>query len=354
MPSTGCLAAIAGVPLAVGLAFSAFTAVLDDGGTQSAPAHVEGVPDVLLDAYVRAAGALGEAEPQCPGMRWQILAGIGKIESNLLAGHEITLNGDVDPPVIGLRLDGSGTGGNTTPVYDSDGGRWDGDTEFDRAVGPGQHLPATWKIYGTDGNGDGIADPHNAYDSAVSTARHLCLGAGSDGADFTDRDQLSDAPFRYNRSQTYVDDVLIAIDTFDDLPPVTDGGAGSEQGRAAVEWALQQIGKPYVWGGIGPDGFDCSGLTMQAWAAAGVPLPRVTTDQYQAGQRIPLDQIQPGDLLFYDTSDLGAPGAAPTHVTVYIGNGQMINAPSTGNTVRTEPVQSQTYSPRFMGAVRPA
>nr|WP_184080861.1 C40 family peptidase [Nocardiopsis mwathae] len=337
----------------VGLVFSGFTAVLDHGAANAAPARVEGIPDILLDAYVRAAQALEGMEPQCTGMRWQILAGIGKIESNLLAGREISPNGDVTPPVIGPRLDGSGVGGNLTPHYDTDNGRWDGDTEYDRAVGPNQHLPSGWPIYGADGNGDGVADPHNVYDSALASARELCLSAGGAAVDFTDRAQLDAALYRYNRSRNYVADVRAEIDAFDAIPPIVDGGAGSEQGRAAVEWALKQVGKPYVWGGEGPGGFDCSGLTMKAWQAAGVTIPRVTTDQYRIGQRVSLDELQPGDLLFYDTTDLGAPGPAPSHVTMYIGDGQMVNAPSSGQTVRTEPIQSSTYSPRFMAAVRP-
>ncbi|GAA3745342.1 hypothetical protein HDA32_005124 [Spinactinospora alkalitolerans] len=352
MASPGCLAGLT-VPLVlIGLAFSAVTTVLDDHDTQAAPAHVDGIPDTLLDAYVRAAQALEGMEPQCTGMRWQILAGIGKIESSLLAGHDIAPNGDVSPPMIGPRLDGTGNGGNLTPHYDTDNGRYDGDTEYDRAVGPNQHLPSGWDTYGADGNGDGEKNPHNAYDSALASARELCLSAGEGGVDFTDRAQLSDTLFRYNHSRTYVADVLDAIDTFDALPPLTDDGTGSRQGRKAVEWALRQVGKPYIWGGVGPAGFDCSGLTMKAWQAAGVGIPRVTTDQYHAGQRVSLDQLQPGDLLFYDTTDLGAPGPAPSHVTMYIGDGQMINAPSTGSDVRTESIESELYSPRFMGAVR--
>ncbi|PSK89954.1 NlpC/P60 family protein [Murinocardiopsis flavida] len=350
MASPGCLAAITAIPLVLGLAISAFTAVLDDGDTTSAPAHVKGIPDTLLDAYVRAAQALESAEPQCPGMRWQILAGIGKIESSLLAGHDISPSGDVSPPMIGPRLDGSGTGGNTTPHYDTDSGKWDSDTAYDRAVGPNQHLPSGWDTFGADGNGDGTKDPHNAYDSAAASARELCLSAGEGGVDFTDRDQLDTALFRYNRSRDYVSDVLAEIDTFDVQPPIADGGPGSAQGRKAVEWALQHLGKPYVWGGVGPDGFDCSGLTMKAWAAAGVDIPRVTTDQYQAGQRVDKDALQPGDLLFYDT---GGPGPPPAHMTMYVGDGEMINAPSTGKNIRIDPVDSSYYSPKFMGAVRP-
>ncbi|PSK96233.1 NlpC/P60 family protein [Murinocardiopsis flavida] len=315
-----------------------------------APASVEGIPPRLLDAYTRAAAALAGMEPQCTGMRWQVLAGIGKIESSLLAGHDIDAAGDVSPPMIGPRLDGSGVGGNTTPHRDTDGGRFDGDTEYDRAVGPNQHLPSGWDTFGADGNGDGKKNPHNVYDSALASARELCLSAGSGGVDFTDRDQLADALFRYNRSHDYVTDVLAAIKEFDTAPRTPRGPAGSRAGAKAARWALKQVGKPYIWGGTGPTGFDCSGLTMKAWAAAGVDLPRVTTEQFRAGPRVSLNELRPGDLLFYDT---GGPGGAPAHMTMYVGGGEMVNAPSSGKKIRVDPVDHAYYAPKFMGAVRP-
>ena len=201
------LAVLLGLSVLVGAAAAALP-----GRTAARPGRVDGIPDLLLDAYVRAAEALEDLHPQCTGMRWQILAGIGEIESGLLSGHSIAPNGDVHPPMIGPRLDGSGAGGNLTPHYDTDNGRWDGDTEYDRAVGPNQHLPSGWPVYGADGNGDGVADPHNAYDSALASARELCLSAGGAGVDFTDPSQLADALYRYNHSRAYVADVLAAVD----------------------------------------------------------------------------------------------------------------------------------------------
>ncbi|MEU4283544.1 NlpC/P60 family protein [Nocardiopsis dassonvillei] len=352
----GCAVLVA-VPVVLGLLSSLAGVVVDDPHAGTVPDEVDGVHPVLLDAYVQGARRLAGLHPECTGMRWQILAGIGSVESDHAAGSRISQNGDTEPPVIGPVLDGTGAGNNWTPHYDTDDGRWDGDTEFDAAVGATQHLPANWSDYGVDGNGDGEANPHNVYDAVASTAVELCASHPENTVDFTDRGQLAEALFRYNPWDVYVDEVMAEIDAYTaEYPDSGIGGAGpgSAAGRAAVAWALEQVGKPYVWGGTGPDAFDCSGLTMKAWEAVGVAIPRVTTDQYHTGTRVPLAEVQPGDLLFYDTTDTGAPGPAPSHVTMYVGDGQMINAPSSGQTVRMEPVDSSFYTPRFMGAVRPS
>jgi cell wall-associated NlpC family hydrolase len=102
----------------------------------------------------------------------------------------------------------------------------------------------------------------------------------------------------------------------------------------AIQYALAQLGKPYVWGGSGPGGFDCSGLTMQAYGAAGIALPRTTYTQVYAGQPIfAMSQLAPGDLLFTLGSDPG-PGGAPGHVGMFIGANTVIDAPRTGATIQ--------------------
>jgi cell wall-associated NlpC family hydrolase len=101
----------------------------------------------------------------------------------------------------------------------------------------------------------------------------------------------------------------------------------------AISYALAQLGKPYIWGGIGPDGYDCSGLVQQAYDVAGISLPRSTYDQVYAGQPVyDLSQLAPGDLLFTEGADPG-PGGLPGHVGMYIGSGSVIDAPHTGATV---------------------
>ena len=106
-------------------------------------------------------------------------------------------------------------------------------------------------------------------------------------------------------------------------PPVSVGGGGAGPTvkggvDAVIAEARKQVGKPYVWGAAGPDSFDCSGLTMWAWRAAGVNLPHFSGAQYSATTHIPLSQIQPGDLIFYESPN--------QHVALYIGGGQIIQA----------------------------
>ena len=101
---------------------------------------------------------------------------------------------------------------------------------------------------------------------------------------------------------------------------------------AVILYAAAQLGKPYQWGGTGPDAFDCSGLAMMAYRAAGIAIPRTSQQQWAAGPRVPPGWAQPGDLVFFAGSD-GTPWA-PGHVGIVIGNGEMIEAYATGYPVR--------------------
>ena len=111
--------------------------------------------------------------------------------------------------------------------------------------------------------------------------------------------------------------------------------SSSSAARTALSWAQTQVGKPYIWGAAGPNGYDCSGLTQTAFARAGVSIPRTTRAQYQATTRVPVDQLQPGDLIFYSSN-----GAASGiyHVAFYAGNGMRLHAPSPGKSVELVPM----------------
>jgi len=115
---------------------------------------------------------------------------------------------------------------------------------------------------------------------------------------------------------------------------------------AAVAWALARVGTPYRWGGVGPGGFDCSGLIQAAYGAAGVTLPRVAQQQFDAGPHVETGSpLRAGDLVFF--------GSSPTsvdHVGIALGQGDMVDAPHTGAVVRVEPI----WSSGFLGATRPA
>ncbi|WP_236060010.1 C40 family peptidase [Actinacidiphila acididurans] len=117
--------------------------------------------------------------------------------------------------------------------------------------------------------------------------------------------------------------------------------APSSAGDRAIAYAYQQLGKPYVWGAQGPDAFDCSGLTSQAWLHAGVVIPRTSQEQWAQLPHVPLDQLRPGDLVIYFS------GAS--HVAIYIGDGLVIQAPRPGAFVKVSPIAANPV----LGAVRP-
>ena len=161
------------------------------------------IPTLTLRAYREAAAWAAGYDPGCR-LSWTVLAGIGRIESNhgLFGGAATRFSpaGAVSPRITGPPLDGRGV----AAIPDSDGGRWDGDTVWDRAVGPMQFIPGTWRSLGRDGNGDQVADPNNLFDAAVSAAGYLCLSGG----DLSDPAQLRQAVYGYNHSWSYVDAVL--------------------------------------------------------------------------------------------------------------------------------------------------
>ncbi|HEX2498140.1 MAG TPA: lytic murein transglycosylase [Actinomycetes bacterium] len=161
-----------------------------------------GIPEVALRAYKRAESRLGVRRPSCR-LSWTLLAAIGRVESNhgRFGGAQLRSDGSGTRPIRGIPLDGRL---HVALIRDTDGGALDDDPTFDRAVGPVQFIPSTWRAYAVDGNGDGSGDPNNIYDAAQGAGGYLCAGGG----DLRDPAQAARAVRRYNNADTYVRVVL--------------------------------------------------------------------------------------------------------------------------------------------------
>lgn len=169
--------------------------------TAAAPVLPSDIPALVLDAYVRGAAAANRRTPSCR-IHWSALAAIGRTESGHArsGGASLTLAGDVAPRILGPRLDGNGF----ALITDTDAGTFDGDLEFDRAVGPMQFIPTTWRSSGEDGNGDGRRDPNNVYDGVTAAGMYLCrsrLPLDIEGNLFT-------AALNYNHSSAYATQIV--------------------------------------------------------------------------------------------------------------------------------------------------
>ena len=172
------------------------------------------IPATAFDAYRSASQAAPDVTDAC-AVHWTILAGIAQVESRhgqIDAAHDLAANGDVVPPIRGRALDGTA---GTQTIPDTDGGDLDGDDTWDRAMGPLQFIPTTWSELGRDGNGDGLADPDNMYDAAMTAVAHLCL---REPGDYTQRDELRRALIAYNASGRYAEDVLEWVERYHSTP----------------------------------------------------------------------------------------------------------------------------------------
>jgi membrane-bound lytic murein transglycosylase B len=176
-----------------------------------------GIPSIALSAYRRAEQTMAASDPKC-GIGWNLLAGIGRIESMHANGGATDARGTAVQPIYGPALDGT-LAGNEVIVENNVGGR----VTYARAMGPMQFLPGTWARYASDGDGDGVADPQNLYDSTLAAARYLCSG----GLNLRDQQQALSAILRYNNSLRYAQNVLGWAAAYAtgvvpvDLPPTT-------------------------------------------------------------------------------------------------------------------------------------
>jgi hypothetical protein len=177
--------------------------------TESAPPAVAvaspvvsgALPGTAFRAYRHAAEVLSDAAPACH-LPWSLLAGIGRVESDhgRFGGNTLDAGGTAHPGILGPPLNGAGF----AAIRDTDGGRWDGDRVWDRAVGPMQFIPSTWRSVAMDGNGDGIRNPQNIDDAALAAGVYLCAYGTDLGTDAGARI----AVFGYNHSASYVAEVL--------------------------------------------------------------------------------------------------------------------------------------------------
>lgn len=220
------------------------------------------------------------------------------------------------------------------------------------ALGIAQFMPGTWAQHGKDGDGDGIKDVRNPADAIAAQAAYDCTLAAEVKkvpGDSTDNmlaayNAGGGAVIKYHgippypETRDYVRNIRsLASKWADAVRPDAPAGKGAARAITAAKTAL---GTWYQWGGScampykGMGGCDCSSLTKMAWSAAGVNLPRTTYDQVHAGTAVKaVSQLAPGDLLF------SVPGSAgPEHVGMYIGGGQVIDAPHTGAQVRIKPL----------------
>jgi len=244
------------------------------------------------------------------------------------------------------------------------------------AQGIAQFMPATWAAHGRDENGDGRADPFDPSDAIPAAARYDAAVAAQLAEVPGDRTALMLAAYNagpgavlqyqgippYQETQAYVRRILDLASEWAVTPGLVGGGEGPvpppEPGEieltgnrivdTAMSWAVAQVGSWYQWGGTCRDPFgpsamgrcDCSSLMQQAYAHAGVSLPRVAADQARTGQEVRAEDVRPGDLIAIAGS-LGSPTRAG-HIGMYVGRGLVVEAPYTGARVRLVPARSYT------------
>ncbi|MFI6482742.1 NlpC/P60 family protein [Nonomuraea sp. NPDC050663] len=295
-------------------------------GEEVSDTGVSDIPPRMLELYKKHGEKIG--------VQWNVLAAVGKRETD---------HGRSDLP--GVK---SGT-------------------NYAGAAGPMQFLISTWggkaqlsvseefNGYASDGDGDGIGDVYNPADAILGAAKMLKRNGAPEN--------VRRALFVYNRAWWYVDQVMEIAGKYAKsgevkVPPEADplcdepivAGAPNELVKRILAYALAQRGKPYLWGGTGPDAFDCSGIIYMAYQSVGLSIPRTTFTQWPFGVRINPGQEQPGDLVFFNAG----PGTGPDnpgHVGLVVSKGKMVEA----RCRLCGPIKVTTYDDRtsLMGFTRP-
>jgi peptidoglycan DL-endopeptidase CwlO len=313
-------------------------------GQPTAGAKAKSIPANFLSWYQKVG--------QQYGVPWTILAGIGTVESD---------NGQTTLPGV---HSGSNAFGAAGPMQIGIGGAA-GDVWGGAAVHPASEVV---NGVATDEDGGPDASVYDPADAIAGAAKYLL--------EFNVQTDPSAAIFAYNHLQSYVESVLYYASAYAGgnytvvsaaLPSsnTVGGCAMSSTGTtsidspnqivsAAISYAQDQIGKPYLFGGTGPDAFDCSGLVMMAYRTAGISIARTSQQQWATETRVSASQVEPGDLVFFAGSD-GTP-TSPGHVGLVIGNGQMIEAYATGFPIRISTYGQASSAPgdqTVVGFTRP-
>ncbi|WP_113700304.1 NlpC/P60 family protein [Nonomuraea lactucae] len=274
------------------------------GGEQPEDASDTAASDIPAD-YLELYRKHGEKV----GVQWNILAAVGKRETD---------HGRSDLPGVKRGTNYAGAAGPMQFLIST----WGGKARI--------QMSARFNGYASDGDGDGIGDIYNPADAILGAARMLKRNGAPEN--------VRRALFVYNRAWWYVDQVEQIAKRYAKsgevkVPPEGDDACDEPLVEAApsdvvariLAYALAQRGKPYLWGGTGPDAFDCSGIIYAAYRAAGLSIPRTTFVQWPFGVKISQGSEQPGDLVFFNAG----PGTSPNnpgHVGMVVSKGKMIEA----------------------------
>ena len=208
------------------------------------PGSASDIPQAALSAYQRAEAVINKADPGC-SLPWELIAAIGRVESDhgRAGGNSLDAQGVARPGIYGVALNGKNA---TQAIADTDGGQYDDDARWDRAVGPMQFIPSTWSVVGVDGDSDGTRNPQDVDDAALATAVYLCSGDDDLSAEKGQRASV----YRYNHSNAYVDLVLQIMRAYMDgdfsavptstltsgviMPDTTASPSGTKGGKGAT------------------------------------------------------------------------------------------------------------------------